>query len=270
MKKLFLILSLLLSISVQAQTQYDYMDDNAVAGGADRAFNGIVILLLIVIALFVIVFIIGGIAKIKYQFSPQKEIDRQKREKEKRERQEQIRKEQEHLKALLALPKKTIRLQIKGKPHLVMLGRFRLESEMIAICLWSVDKVIWNGNDITDQVGSEDKHLNYIYEKYYQSQYDDSCVRELRELIVSEYCAKLADKYSITTFEIEFTIRGDFNPQKLQIIHHIHEGLKHERIKRDIKCLEFVLYDGDEIRTHLTNGKPLCVVNKGYSSYPKF
>ena len=246
------------------------MDDNAVAGGAERAFNGIVILLLIVIALFVIVFFIGGIAKIKYQFSPQKEIDRQKREKEERERQEQIRKEQEHQKALLALPKKTIRLQIKGKPHLVELGVYRLHPEMIAICLWSVNKITWNDLDITDQVSFADKPLSYIYDKHYKSRYDAYARGNLGELIVTEYCAKLADKYSITTFEIEFTIRGDFNPQKLQIIHHTHEGLKHERIKRDIKCLEFVLYDGDEIRTHLTNGKPLSVVNKGYSSYPKF
>ena len=92
MRKVLFILSLFISVLVQAQSQYDYMDDDAVAGGADRVLNTFVILFLVVVAFIVIIFIFGGIAKIKYELSPQSEIDRQKKAKEEQERQERIRK----------------------------------------------------------------------------------------------------------------------------------------------------------------------------------
>ena len=38
------ILSVFTQILLVAQTQFDYMDDDAVAGGADRALNGIIII----------------------------------------------------------------------------------------------------------------------------------------------------------------------------------------------------------------------------------
>ena len=82
-------------MTIHAQSQYDYMDDSAVAGGADRVLNTFIILFLIGIVLVAFVLIFGGIAKIKYEFSPQKEIDRQREEKRQREHQERIRKEQE-------------------------------------------------------------------------------------------------------------------------------------------------------------------------------
>ena len=88
MRKILSILSLFISVLVQAQSQYDYMDDDAVAGGADRALNAFVILFLVVIAFIVIIFIFGGIAKIKYELSPQKELDRQKKEKDERNKKE--------------------------------------------------------------------------------------------------------------------------------------------------------------------------------------
>jgi hypothetical protein len=256
-----------ISIGIFAQTQYDYYDDSAVAGGADRVLNTFVIIFLIVIAFVVIIFIFGGISKIMYEFSPQKEIDKQKKEKEEREKQEKIRKEQEHQKALLALPEKTVCLSIEGRPHFVELAYHRIHTEMIAICLYSVDKILWDGTDITSQVGSTEKLFNYIYGKHYKTRWPGS--GGLYELVVSKYCTDLAKKSSAITFRIEFTIRGEFNPQKLQIMHHTYDGLRDDHISRDIKCLEFVLYDGDEIQTHLVNGKPLCLPYEGYNSFPK-
>lgn len=267
MRKVLFILSLFISVLVQAQSQYDYMDDDAVAGGADRALNAVVILFLVLLAFIVIIFIFGGIAKIKYELSPQSEIDRQKKAKEEQEKQERIRKEQEHQKALLALPENTIRLKVEGSPHLVDLAYYRIHTEMIAICLWSVERIYWGNTDITEQVGTVEKLFNYTFGKHYTSRWPGG--GGLWELIVSKYCVDYAKKTSARTFEIELTIRGDFVPPKLQIIHHTYDGLRDDNINRDIKCLEFVLYDGDEIQTHLTNGKPLCFPYEGYSSYQK-
>ena len=159
-------------MAIYAQSQYDYMDDSAVAGGADRVLNTFVIIFIIGIVLVAFVLIFGGIAKIKYEFSPQKEIDRQREEKRQREHQERIRKEQERQKALLALPETTVRLTVEGKPHLVELAGCgnRIHTEMIAICLWSINRIIWKDTDITDQTGSMEKYIDSIYGKHYKSQ----------------------------------------------------------------------------------------------------
>ena len=42
------IISVFTQILLVAQTQFDYMDDDAVAGGADRALNGIIIIAVLV------------------------------------------------------------------------------------------------------------------------------------------------------------------------------------------------------------------------------
>ena len=268
MKRLVLSLSIVLfHIMAFAQSHNDYMDDDAVAGGADRALNSFIILFLIVIAFVVIVFIFGGIAKIKYELSPQKEIDRQKKEKEEQEKQERIRKEQEHQKALLALPENSVRLVIQGRPQIVELARLanRINTEMLAICMWTIDDIIWEGSHIKDEVGSVDKSIDFIYGDFYKSKWQNF---PMCELIVSKHCVDLAQKSSELPFGICFNIRGDFDPNKLQIIHHKHEGLRHHNVSRDIKCLEFLIYDGDIIQTHLANGKPLCFPYEGYNSYP--
>ena len=175
MRKLLLILSLFISVLVQAQSQYDYMDDDAVAGGADRVLNTFVILFLVVVAFIVIIFILGGIAKIKYELSPQKELDRQKKEKEEREKQERIKKEEEHRKALLALPENSVRLVIQGRPHIVELAGLgnRIHTEMLAICMWTIDDIIWEGTHITDEVGSVNEPINFIYGDYYKSKWQN-------------------------------------------------------------------------------------------------
>lgn len=66
----FVIVCLLFKIQLIAQTQYDYYDDGAVAGGADRALNGIIIIggiVIIAVALFLLLY---GVAKIYYWFNP--------------------------------------------------------------------------------------------------------------------------------------------------------------------------------------------------------
>jgi len=71
MKKAFTILSFILSTSLLvAQSQYDYYDDGAVAGGADRAFNGLVIEVLIVIGAFAFILLGGVFYKIYYGLNP--------------------------------------------------------------------------------------------------------------------------------------------------------------------------------------------------------
>ena len=64
------IISIFTQIILVAQTQYDYMDDDAVAGGADRALNGIIIIAVLVIAAIVLLFVIGGLLNVYYWFNP--------------------------------------------------------------------------------------------------------------------------------------------------------------------------------------------------------
>ena len=57
-------------VSIFAQTQYDYYDDSAVAGGADRALSSIIIIVVLVIAAVVLLFVIGWALKVYYWFNP--------------------------------------------------------------------------------------------------------------------------------------------------------------------------------------------------------
>ena len=67
---ILLIISVFTQILLVAQTQFDYMDDDAVAGGADRALNGIIIIAVLVIAAIVLLFIISGLLNVYYWFNP--------------------------------------------------------------------------------------------------------------------------------------------------------------------------------------------------------
>ena len=67
----FVLLLLLYAVLLTAQSHYDYMDDSAVAGGADRALNGIVIIVLLLIGAFVLLLIGAGYYKIKYWLNPE-------------------------------------------------------------------------------------------------------------------------------------------------------------------------------------------------------
>ena len=59
-----IMIALYCQVILYAQTQYDYYDDNAVAGGADRALNGIIVIVLLVIAAIVLLFIASGVLNV--------------------------------------------------------------------------------------------------------------------------------------------------------------------------------------------------------------
>lgn len=72
MKRISLLLILLLNVIwIAAQSQYDYYDDSAVAGGADRALNGILFFVFLVVGAFVILLFGGFYYKIKYWLNPE-------------------------------------------------------------------------------------------------------------------------------------------------------------------------------------------------------
>lgn len=72
MKKIYVLIGYsLYTMSLAAQSHHDYMDDSSVAGGADRALNGIVIIVLLLIGAFVLLLIGGGYYKIKYWLNPE-------------------------------------------------------------------------------------------------------------------------------------------------------------------------------------------------------
>ena len=60
------LIALLLPMLIFAQSQYDYMDDRAVAGGADKALNGIIIILVLVGVAIVLLFVISGVLNVYY------------------------------------------------------------------------------------------------------------------------------------------------------------------------------------------------------------
>lgn len=95
------IISVFTQIILVAQTQYDYMDDDAVAGGADRALNGIIIMAGLVIAAIVLLFVIGGILNVYYWFNPKADPNYKRllaKQEQERKKQEQERKHEEYVK----------------------------------------------------------------------------------------------------------------------------------------------------------------------------
>ena len=86
------LIAFLLSAFLYAQRQYDYMDDNAVAGGADRALNGIVFIICLIIIAVVLIFVLGGLLNVYYWFNPQANPDykRTKRIEEKKKQEDNI------------------------------------------------------------------------------------------------------------------------------------------------------------------------------------
>lgn len=65
------LITFIIPVLLVAQSQYDYYDDDAVAGGVDRAFNGIVFIVLIVLAIVAFAFVASGFFKIYYWFNPE-------------------------------------------------------------------------------------------------------------------------------------------------------------------------------------------------------
>ena len=65
-----IMIALCCQVILYAQTQYDYYDVSTVAGGADRALNGIIFILLLVIAAIVLLFIASGVLNVYYWINP--------------------------------------------------------------------------------------------------------------------------------------------------------------------------------------------------------
>ena len=63
-----IIIALLHQVLLFSQTQYDYYDDDAVVGGADRALNGILLFVGLIILAFILLFVLGISAKIYSAF----------------------------------------------------------------------------------------------------------------------------------------------------------------------------------------------------------
>lgn len=61
---IFIFIQIISPLMSWGQTQYDYYDSNAVAGGANRALNGIVITAIFVIVAIALLFIVAGVFKI--------------------------------------------------------------------------------------------------------------------------------------------------------------------------------------------------------------
>ena len=72
-----------------AQSQYDYYDDDAVAGGVDGAINGIIWTVLVVVFVFICGLVFGFLQQIYYWFNPEADPEyKQKKAKEKEKKPE--------------------------------------------------------------------------------------------------------------------------------------------------------------------------------------
>ena len=69
----------LLPLVIFAQSQYDYYDDDAVAGGADRVLSGLIIIFIIVAVAIALLFIVSVIAKVYYWLNPEADPEFKKR-----------------------------------------------------------------------------------------------------------------------------------------------------------------------------------------------
>lgn len=93
-----LLTALFFSVLIYAQTQYDYYDDSAVAGGADRALNGIIIMVLLVVGAIILLVVGNVFFNIYYWFNPKAKPE-YKAAKYKEEKQKQHEKYVEQMRA---------------------------------------------------------------------------------------------------------------------------------------------------------------------------
>lgn len=119
----------ILSLMSYAQSQYDYYDDDAVAGGAGRALNGLLIIIAIVLAIIVIAFIGNGMFKVYYWFNPDADPE---------------------LKNRKAEEEKTVE---KKKKHEEFVQKKRQEEKPEAIDLGL--SVLWSNSNLNDRIDSK-------------------------------------------------------------------------------------------------------------------
>ena len=94
-----IIIALLYQVLLFSQTQYDYYDDDAVAGGADRALNGIIIIAVLVISAIVLLFVIGGLLNVYYWFNPKADPNYKRllaKQEQERKHEEYVKEQREH------------------------------------------------------------------------------------------------------------------------------------------------------------------------------
>lgn len=132
----------LLPLVISAQSQYDYYDNDAVAGGADRALNGILIIIAIVFAIVVIAFIGNGIFKVYYWFNPEadpelkrRKADEEKTIEKKKKHEEFVQKQRQEAKP------EAIDLGLSVKWASFNLGAYK-PSDIGSNYLWSDNKTI--------------------------------------------------------------------------------------------------------------------------------
>ena len=128
----------LLPLVIFAQSQYDYYDDDAVAGGADRVLSGLIIIFVIVAAAIALLFIVLVIAKVYYWFNPESDPELKKREaieEEKKKHDEFVQKQRQEAKP------EAIDLGLSVKWASFNLGAYK-PSDIGSNYLWSDNKTI--------------------------------------------------------------------------------------------------------------------------------
>ena len=101
-KRYYIVLfGLFMPMLLLAQRQYDYMDDSAVAGGADRALNAFIIIIILIIAAIVFIFIANAFFNIYYWFNPEANSEY----KRKKRREELEKAKPSNVKVELSIPK---------------------------------------------------------------------------------------------------------------------------------------------------------------------
>ena len=87
----FVLLLLLYAVLLTAQSHYDYMDDSAVAGGANRAFNGLLFIILLIIGAIVLLLLGNVFFKIYYGLNPEAKPEyKAQKAKEERENKQKV------------------------------------------------------------------------------------------------------------------------------------------------------------------------------------
>lgn len=156
------IISVFIQILLVAQTQFDYMDDDAVAGGTDRALNGIIIIAVLVIAAIVLLFIISGLLNVYYWFNPKADPNY----KWLLAKQEQERKHEEYVKEQRkkALPN-AVDIGLSVKWASFNLGAYK-PADVGSLFYWAENQSSTNGNpkyskvkvDVIGDIAGDDKY----------------------------------------------------------------------------------------------------------------
>lgn len=240
MKRIYLtLISILLAIPLLAQTHNDYIEDG-VSGGVDRAFNGILWMIIIAVVAVILLFVIGGIQKLRWWYDPSTSPEY--KEKQKKRLEESIKPinkptpkpQVEAPKILPSEPiKKDIELEIVAKEVWVKVNsENRVNKEVVYSY---IDSINFEGKDILDDIG--DTILKSPAFFSYKGISIDT--RDLPEE------AFIPDLEGTQIDKVLISISGDFTPSKLHLI-----------AVEDIDTnwlfhTGYVIYDGELIRLHL-------------------